>query len=224
MAGAHLDSVPAGPGINDNGSGSAAQLETALRLGSAPPVTNAVRFAFWGAEEAGLVGPPPTSAGSADAAADIALYLNTDMIGSPNAGYFAYDGDNSDGAGAGPGRRARRHRAGADRGAGGDGVRRGTDFDGRSDYGPFVEAGIPSGGLFTGAEEIKTPDQAALGRAGRRALRPLLPPGLRHGRRKSTGWPSTACSTPWPSPPPRTPSTSAARTGSRPATVASPGS
>ena len=51
MAGAHLDSVPAGPGINDNGSGTAALLETAVRLGGAPAVTNAVRFAFWGAEE-----------------------------------------------------------------------------------------------------------------------------------------------------------------------------
>ena len=44
----------------------------------------------------------------------------------------------------------------------------GTDVDGRSDYAPFIEAGIPSGGLFTGAEELKTPEQAALwgGRAG----------------------------------------------------------
>ena len=37
-----------------------------------------------------------------------------------------------------------------------------TAFDGRSDYGPFIEAGIPAGGLFTGAEEIKTPAQVAL--------------------------------------------------------------
>ena len=54
MVGAHLDSVPEGPGINDNGSGVAAVLETALQLGPSPPVQNAVRFGFWGAEELGL--------------------------------------------------------------------------------------------------------------------------------------------------------------------------
>ena len=56
MVGAHLDSVPDGPGINDNGSGVAAVLETALQLGSSPQVNNAVRFGFWGAEELGLLG------------------------------------------------------------------------------------------------------------------------------------------------------------------------
>ena len=56
MVGAHLDSVPEGPGINDNGSGVAAVLETALQLGSSPEVNNAVRFGFWGAEELGLLG------------------------------------------------------------------------------------------------------------------------------------------------------------------------
>jgi Zn-dependent M28 family amino/carboxypeptidase len=171
MAGAHLDSVPEGPGINDNGSGSAGQLETALSLGSAPPVTNAVRFAWWGAEEAGLLGSTAYVRGlTPEARRDIAVLLNTDMIGSPNPAYFAYDGDNSDGVGAPAGP------------AGSDGIERtltaalaatgvqprGTDFDGRSDYGPFVAAGIPSGGLFTGAEELKTPDQAAVwgGQAG----------------------------------------------------------
>ena len=56
MAGAHLDSVPEGPGINDNGSGVAAVLETALQLGSSPGIQNAVRVGFWGAEELGLIG------------------------------------------------------------------------------------------------------------------------------------------------------------------------
>ena len=37
-----------------------------------------------------------------------------------------------------------------------------TAFDGRSDYGPFIAVGIPAGGLFTGAEGIKTPEQAAI--------------------------------------------------------------
>jgi Zn-dependent M28 family amino/carboxypeptidase len=51
MAGAHLDSVRAGPGINDNGSGSAALLETAQLLAKLRP-QNTLRFAWWGAEEA----------------------------------------------------------------------------------------------------------------------------------------------------------------------------
>ena len=164
MAGAHLDSVPEGPGMNDNGSGSAAQLELAVRLGGAPPVTNAVRFAWWGAEEVGLLGSTAYVQGLApEARRDIAVLLNADMLGSPNPAYLVYDGDDSDRQGAPPGPR------------GSDGIERtladaltsagappqGTDFDGRSDYGPFVEAGIPSGGLFSGAEEIKTPEQAA---------------------------------------------------------------
>ncbi|WP_433799177.1 M28 family peptidase [Actinomycetospora sp. CA-084318] len=171
MAGAHLDSVPEGPGINDNGSGSAALLETALRLGGSPPVTNAVRFAWWGAEELGLLGSEAYVAGlDLERKRDIALLLNFDMVASPNAGYFAYDGDDSDrvGAPAGPpGSAAIERRLLAALGQ--VGVQgQGTDFDGRSDYGPFIAAGIPAGGLFTGAEERKTPEQAARwgGRAG----------------------------------------------------------
>ncbi|GAA2820032.1 M28 family metallopeptidase [Saccharopolyspora taberi] len=164
MAGAHLDSVPEGPGINDNGTGSAGMLETALRMGGSPHVNNAVRFGFWGAEESGLVGSTKyVQSLSFEQQLDIALYLNFDMIGSPNAGYFAYDGDNSDGVGAGPG----------PQGSGqiekdlvaalaANGVEtEGKDFDGRSDYGEFIAVGIPAGGLFTGAEEIKTEEQAA---------------------------------------------------------------
>ncbi|WP_141124862.1 M20/M25/M40 family metallo-hydrolase, partial [Prescottella equi] len=104
MAGAHLDSVPDGPGINDDGSGVASLLETARQLGAKPDTANAVRFAFWGAEEEGLNGSTAYVDGLDDAArADIALYLNFDMVGSPNAGYFVYDGDNSDNVGEGPG-------------------------------------------------------------------------------------------------------------------------
>lgn len=163
IAGAHLDSVPGGPGINDDGSGVAALLETARQLGATPNVANAVRFAFWGAEEVGLVGSEAYVAGLDDAArADIALYLNFDMVGSHNAGYFVYDGDNSDNAGEGPGPEGS---AGIERMFGAIllqlGVTpAGTDFDGRSDYGPFIAAGIPAGGLFTGAEDRKTADQA----------------------------------------------------------------
>ncbi|GAA4556123.1 M28 family peptidase [Pseudonocardia xishanensis] len=163
MAGAHLDSVPEGPGINDNGTGTAALLDVALALGPAPASQNAVRFAWWGAEEVGLVGSTRyVEALSPEDAKRIALYLNLDMVGSPNPGYLVYDGDDSDRVGAGPGP------------AGSAAVEQvlteqlaavgvqgsGTDFDGRSDYGPFIEAGIPSGGLFTGAEETKTAEQA----------------------------------------------------------------
>jgi len=165
VVGAHLDSVPEGPGINDNGTGVAAVLETALQLGSEPDVTNAVRFAFWGAEEVGLVGSTKyVESLSDEERLDIALYLNFDMLGSPNAGYLVFDGDDSDAVGEGPGPE------------GSAGIERtfaqffdergievgGTDFDGRSDYGPFVAFGIPAGGVFTGADDVKTPEQAVL--------------------------------------------------------------
>lgn len=172
MAGAHLDSVPDGPGINDDGTGTAALLEIATRLGASPPVAQAVRFAWWGSEEEGLVGSTKYVQGLSEPdRRAIAAYLNFDMVGSPNAGYLAYDGDNSDNVGAGPGPAGSQviERVLAD-GLGAVGVRaEGTDFDGRSDYGPFIEAGVPSGGLFTGAEEVKTPEQARLwgGTAGR---------------------------------------------------------
>ncbi|WP_236006499.1 M28 family metallopeptidase [Nakamurella leprariae] len=167
MLGAHLDSVPEGPGINDNGSGSAALLEIALKLGpDRKGVNNAVRFAWWGAEELGLLGSEAYVASlDFEQQLDIAMYLNFDMIGSPNAGYFVYDGDDSAGTGAGPGpfgsaqieetfNSYLRDQAGVEPLP--------TDFDGRSDYGPFIAAGIPAGGLFTGAEDIKTPEEAAL--------------------------------------------------------------
>ena len=104
VAGAHLDSVPEGPGINDNGSGSAALLEIAVRLGGSPPVANAVRLAWWGAEETGLNGSTAYVTGLPEPERRaLALYLNADMIASPNAGYFVHDGDDSDRVGAGPG-------------------------------------------------------------------------------------------------------------------------
>ncbi len=172
MAGAHLDSVAEGPGINDNGSGSAALLEVALKLGSSPKLNNAVRFAWWSAEESGLLGSEDYVARLSDEdALDIALYLNFDMIASPNAAYFVYDGDNSDavGAGAGPFGSAAIEKTLSNYLTNKRGVpTEGTDFDGRSDYGPFIAAGIPSGGIFTGAEGIKTAAQAAKwgGKAG----------------------------------------------------------
>ncbi len=166
MAGAHLDSVQRGPGINDNGSGSAAILETALQMAKIKP-RNKLRFAWWGGEESGLIGSTAYVAGLSQAERDrIALYLNFDMVGSPNHVFFVYDGDNSDdvGAPAGPAGSAQIEKVFenfyTERGI----PFKGTDFSGRSDYGPFIAAGvdIPSGGLFTGAEGVKTAEEAAL--------------------------------------------------------------
>ncbi len=97
IADAHLDSVQDGPGINDNGSGSAGLLETAIQMQKTKP-NNTVRFAWWGAEEEGLLGSEHyVGALSEDEVEDIALYLNFDMIGSPNYMFGIYDGDNSGG-------------------------------------------------------------------------------------------------------------------------------
>lgn len=171
MAGAHLDSVDDGPGINDNGSGSAGLLEVAEAMGKTRQ-RNAFRFAWWGAEEAGLVGSTAyvndLVNNDPDALDDIALYLNFDMIGSPNYGLFVYDGDGDAFGLVGP--------------DGSDDIEglfeqyyaereipsRPTAFSGRSDYQAFINNGIPSGGLFTGAEGIKTAEEAELwgGEAG----------------------------------------------------------
>lgn len=168
LAGAHLDSVPAGPGINDNGSGVAAVLETAMALGSTPDIHNAVRFAFWGAEEIGLVGSKRYVASlNIEQLKDLALYLNFDMIGSPNPGYFTYDGNQSAPQGDGGVPRVPEGSPGIERTLVAYLKSQGkaaedTSFDGRSDYQGFTSAGIPAGGLFTGAEENKTADQAKL--------------------------------------------------------------
>ncbi|AYG82863.1 putative lipoprotein aminopeptidase LpqL [Streptomyces hundungensis] len=177
--GSHLDSVPAGPGINDNGSGSAGLLEVALKLADETKQTrkhpkqlpHKVRFAWWSGEELGLLGSEHyVKSLDESQKKQIKLYLNFDMIGSPNAAQLVYDGDDSDHKGAGPGPAGsaqieglintyldRRHVP-----------HEGYDFDGRSDYGPFIAVGIPAGGTYTGAEEIKTPEQAKKwgGRAG----------------------------------------------------------
>ena len=164
MAGAHLDSVQAGPGINDNGSGSAALIEVAEQMAKVKP-RNKVRFAWWGAEESGLIGSNQYVAGLSQAERDrIALYLNFDMVGSPNYVFFIYDGDNSDGVGApaGPAGSAEIEKTFEKYFNLVGKPFKGTDFSGRSDYGPFIAVGIPSGGLFTGAEGIKTAAEVAL--------------------------------------------------------------
>ncbi|MBT2368802.1 M28 family peptidase [Streptomyces sp. ISL-10] len=151
MAGAHLDSVGSGAGINDNGSGSAAVLETALAVSRAQlqPAKH-LRFGWWGAEELGLVGSrhyvnnlPSTERSK------ISGYLNFDMIGSPNPGYFVYDDDPVI------------EKTFKDYFAGlGVATEIETEGDGRSDHASFKNAGIPVGGLFTGASRTKTSAQA----------------------------------------------------------------
>ena len=166
MAGGHLDSVPEGPGINDNGTGTAALLEVALEMEDLNiDPKNTVRFAFWGAEESGLVGSNYyIEQISEEDHAKIALYLNFDMIGSPNFARFIYDGNGSafPDVGAGPEGSGAIERVFeryfSDKGL----ASSQTEFSGRSDYQAFILTGIPAGGLFTGAEEKKTEAEAAL--------------------------------------------------------------
>ena len=171
VVGAHFDSVAEGAGINDNGSGTAATLETAIQLAKtkAKPA-NRVRFAFWGAEESGLLGSEYyVSQLSDEEIAQHALNLNFDMVGSPNGARFVYDGDGSAFGQAGPEGSAEIEKVFADYFASEGLASAETEFSGRSDYAPFIAAGIPAGGLFTGAEGIKTEDEAAIfgGTAGK---------------------------------------------------------
>ncbi len=156
MFGGHSDSVHSGPGINDNGSGSAGLLEVALTVAEQNlQPTNHLRFAWWGAEELGLVGSTHYVNSLPDTeVAKIAGYVNFDMIGSPNAGYFVYS------SGSQP--------------PGSDAFEKvlndyftsigvptePIEVGGRSDHAAFARAGIPTGGTFTGAEQTKTAAQA----------------------------------------------------------------
>jgi Zn-dependent M28 family amino/carboxypeptidase len=169
MVGAHLDGPRAGPGINDNGSGVAAVLETALQLGPLAPVNNAVRFVFWGADEDGLNGVLDYVFGLDDEQLnDIAMYLNFNLLGSLNAGFFTDDGDQSGPPGQGI--------AASDVPEGSAGIERTLSgylnlagkrpadmpLGVRTDYHPFMIAGVPIGGMSTGASQLKTTVQARL--------------------------------------------------------------
>jgi Zn-dependent M28 family amino/carboxypeptidase len=175
MVGARLDSPHDSPGINDNGSGVAAVLETALQLGPLPPVTNAVRFVFWGAEEDGLNGAMDYVFGmDSDQLNEIAMYLDFAMLGSPNAGFFTDDGDQSGPPAPGV--------AFSDVPEGSAGIERtlagylylagkrpaDMALNPTSDYHPFMVAGVPIGGITTGASQLKTTVQSRLwgGQAG----------------------------------------------------------
>ena len=169
VAGAHLDSFAKSPGINDNGTGVAALLETAAALGAQPQVTNAVRFGFWGSEEAVLAGSTKYVEGlDRDELDDIALYLNFDMLGSPNAGFFTYDGDQSGQPNPDvPARTVPAGSAGIERTLAGylnlAGIRPADMPLGKaSDYSPFLDAGVPIGGATTGASQRKSEVQERL--------------------------------------------------------------
>ena len=143
MAGAHLDSVPAGPGLNDNGSGVAAVLEAAEQLaGRRLPEGAAVRVGFWGAEEIGLVGSRRyVDRLSRGERGRIRAYVNLDMVGSPRAEAAVYDGEDEDG---------RRIEAALRRGLPRDAP--GEDLGGASDDASFSRGGIAVGGVFTGLD------------------------------------------------------------------------
>ena len=156
MAGGHLDSVTAGPGINDNGSGSAALLEVALTVANQNlNPGKRIRFGWWGAEERGLVGSTyyVNNLPSAERSR-IKAYVNFDMIGSPNAGYFVYSA-----SGQPSGSLALQQTLQAPFATMGVPTEL-TSVGGRSDHAAFANAGIPIGGLFTGAEVTKTSAQA----------------------------------------------------------------
>ena len=174
VVGAHLDSVVEGPGINDNGSGSATILEIAEEMSELGytkkgKLQRAVRFAFWGAEELGLLGSEYYVESLTDAQLEkIYANLNFDMLGSPNYVRFVYDGDGSDTELSGPNGSAQIESV-FNRYFDSQGLETDpTAFDGRSDYGPFIAVGIPAGGLFSGAEGLKSEEQAKVygGEAG----------------------------------------------------------
>lgn len=166
VVGAHLDSISTTAAMNDDGSGSAAILEIAEQMAKVKP-RNKVRFIWFGAEEFGLLGSTfYVNNLTAAERESIALMLNFDMLGSPNYVRFVYDGDNSTFP-AGPGNLA---------GSPGSGIVESVFNDyfaaqglasapvglgGNTDYRPFLVAGIPIGGLFTGGGGIKTAAEAA---------------------------------------------------------------
>ncbi|MFG2091628.1 MULTISPECIES: M20/M25/M40 family metallo-hydrolase [unclassified Spirillospora] len=173
LLGAHLDSVPDGPGINDNGTGAAALIAIAAKIKELGKggLRNRVRFAWWGAEEEGLRGSAHYVESLSDEKRDaIALNLNFDMLGSRNGTRGVYDGDHSTGAGtrapAGSGAIEKMFR---DYFKGRKLPTTESEFNGRSDYGPFVEHGIPAGGMDTGADGVKTAAEAKAfgGKAGK---------------------------------------------------------
>ncbi|MCX4471992.1 M28 family peptidase [Micromonospora sp. NBC_01655] len=152
MFGAHLDGVSAGPGINDNGSGSSVLLENALVLAQQnPTMTKRVRFAWWNGEEQGLQGSKfYVNSLSAAQKGYIKGYYNFDMVASTNGGYFINRVTSTtaaplkaywDSLGLAP--------------------EENVEGQGRSDDYSFQQAGIPTSGYAMGASARKTSAQAS---------------------------------------------------------------
>jgi aminopeptidase S len=160
VIGAHLDSVPKGPGIVDDGSGVAAVLEIAARLAAAPPTGNAVRFAFFGSEESGALGSAAyvKSLSSAERQ-KIMLYLNVDMVASPNAGYLVQGGTGKDADETGPPGSADVAQVLSDQLSATGAKPEKIKFVG-DDEAAFLDAGIPSAGAENGDAKKKTDAQA----------------------------------------------------------------
>jgi len=164
VVGAHLDSVYAGPGINDDGSGTATLLETAEQmheLGISP--RNKVRFMFFSGEEQGLLGSTHyASSLTKQEVQDISVMLDYDMLASNNYARFIYDGNGDEQGFAGPKGSGVVEQVFKDWWDSQDLAYETIPFDGRSDYVGFTDRGIPAGGIFAGAEEVKTPEQVLL--------------------------------------------------------------
>ncbi|QDY08626.1 M28 family peptidase [Micromonospora sp. HM134] len=152
MFGAHLDGVAAGPGINDNGSGSSVLLENALVLAQQnPTMTKRVRFAWWNGEEQGLQGSKfYVNSLTTAQKGYIKGYYNFDMVASTNGGYFINRVTSTtaaplkaywDSLGLSP--------------------EENTEGQGRSDDYSFQQAGIPTSGYAMGASARKTSSQAS---------------------------------------------------------------
>lgn len=163
MLGGHLDSVIDGPGINDNGSGTMTVLEIARELAglaagdAATAPTWKIRVAFWTGEELGLFGSA-AYAGTLATQRDgpIRAYLNFDMVASPNGIRVVYDGSvtsRPDESGA-----LTKLFTGALDAAGLTWEL--EEVGAVSDQYPLEGAAIPIGGLYSGANELKSADQA----------------------------------------------------------------
>lgn len=150
--GAHSDSVAEGPGINDDGSGTISLLEVAKHL-TKYKVNNAVRFAWWAAEEEGLLGSY-AYANSLDPVENqkVRLFMDYDMMASPNYEYEVYDANNKDHPNGSGDLKDLYVNWYKDHGLNFTLV----PFDGRSDYVGFIDVGIPAGGIATGAEGVKS--------------------------------------------------------------------
>lgn len=164
MLGAHSDSVAEGPGINDDGSGTLSLIEIATAL-TKFSVQNCVRFGWWSGEEEGLLGSNHyASTLPTEENLKIRLFMDYDMLASPNFAYQIYNATNDES----PTGSEELRNLYVDWYEAHDLNYTFVPFDGRSDYDGFIRAGIPAGGIATGAEGIKTKEEVQLfgGNAG----------------------------------------------------------